>query len=190
MIAFLAQPFLTRLMLAVGISAAISFAATPAVKKMAFKVGAVDVPKDNRRMHDHPIPRMGGLAIALAFILSSLLSVELNQQLQGIMLGGIIILVLGVLDDSLTLPALPKFIVQIVAAIVVVSHGCTIQFITNPFSSLPGDCFDLGILASCDHYLDRYPDQRGELHRRSGRSGGWRVRNFLCYHAGYCAARV
>jgi len=147
MSALLAQPFLFRLLLAVGLSAAISFASTPAVKKMAFKVGAIDVPKDNRRMHDHPIPRMGGLAIALAFILTSLLSVELNQQLQGIMLGGILILVLGVLDDSLTLPALPKFIVQIIAAIVVVSHGCTIQFITNPFSSQPGDCIDLGVLA-------------------------------------------
>ena len=46
---------------------------TPVVKNLAFKVGAVDVPKDNRRMHDHPIPRMGGLAIFFGFILSALL---------------------------------------------------------------------------------------------------------------------
>ena len=64
------------------------------------------------------------------------------------MLGGIVILVLGVLDDSLTLPALPKFIVQIVAASIVVAHGCTIRFITNPFSSEVGACIDLGILAA------------------------------------------
>lgn len=142
--ALLALPFIARLLLAIGLSALISFAATPLVKRMAYKVGAVDVPKDGRRMHDHPIPRLGGLAIALAFILTTLLTVEMDQQMQGILLGGIIILVLGVLDDSLTLPAMPKFIVQIIAAIVVVAHGCTIQFITNPFSSQIGDCIDIG----------------------------------------------
>lgn len=140
-------PFTVRLLLALGLSTAISFLATPTVKRMAYKIGAVDVPKDGRRMHDHPIPRLGGLAIALAFLLTALLSVELDQQLQGIMLGGIVILVLGVLDDSLTLPALPKFFVQIAAATIVVAHGCTIRFITNPFSSEVGACFDLGILA-------------------------------------------
>lgn len=145
--ALLELPFTARLLLAIGLSALISFAATPAVKRMAYKVGAVDVPKDSRRMHDHPIPRLGGLAIALAFILTTLVTVELDQQMQGILLGSIIILVLGVLDDSLTLPAMPKFIVQIIAAIVVVAHGCTIRFITNPFSSQVGDCIDLGILS-------------------------------------------
>lgn len=146
--ALLALPFIVRLLLAIGLSTGVSFLATPAVKRMAYKIGAVDVPKDGRRMHDHPIPRLGGLAIALAFILTTLLTVELDQQLQGIMLGGIVILVLGVLDDSLTLPALPKFIVQIVAASIVVAHGCTIRFITNPFSSEVGACIDLGILAA------------------------------------------
>ena len=145
--ALLALPFVWRLVLAIGLSVTVSFMATPAVKRMAYKIGAVDVPKDGRRMHDHPIPRLGGLAIALAFILVSLLTVELDHQMQGIMLGGIVILVLGVLDDSLTLPALPKFIVQIVAASIVVAHGCAIQFITNPFSSEVGACFDLGVFA-------------------------------------------
>ena len=45
----------------------ISFIATPVVKSIAQMVGAMDVPKDNRRMHKHPIPRMGGLAIFLGF---------------------------------------------------------------------------------------------------------------------------
>lgn len=145
--ALLALPYFVRLILAICLSGLISFASTPVVKRMAYKVGAVDVPKDGRRMHDHPIPRLGGLAIALAFILTTLLTVRLDQQMQGILLGSIIILVLGVLDDSLTLPAMPKFIVQIIAAIVVVAHGCTIRFITNPFSSHVGDYIDLGAWA-------------------------------------------
>lgn len=145
--ALLALPFWWRLLLALGISFVVCFAATPAVKRMAYKVGAVDVPKDNRRMHDHPIPRLGGLAIALSFLLTTILLVKLDRQMQGILLGSIIIVVLGVLDDSLTLPALPKFIVQILAAVVVVAHGCTIRYVTNPFSSEIGECIDLGAMS-------------------------------------------
>lgn len=41
----------------------VSFLMTPVVKSFAYKVGAIDVPKDDRRMHKKPIPRLGGLAI-------------------------------------------------------------------------------------------------------------------------------
>ena len=145
--ALLALTFWQRLLLALGVSALISFASTPMVSKMAYKVGAIDVPKDNRRMHDHPIPRLGGLAIAIAFLLSTFLFEKLDTQMQGVLLGSIVILVLGVLDDCMALPALPKFFVQIFAAIIVVMHGCSIRYVTNPFSSVPGDCIDLGIFA-------------------------------------------
>ena len=148
MTALLALPFWYRLLFALGLSALISFAATPLVSKMAFIVGAVDIPKDNRRMHDHPIPRMGGLAIAIAFLLSAFLFVEMDRELQGILLGGILILVLGILDDCMTLPALPKFVVQIAAAIIAVSHGCVVQYVTNPFPFIPVESFDLGLLAA------------------------------------------
>ena len=67
----------------------ISLVSTPVVKNLAAKVGAVDVPKDNRRMHDHPIPRMGGLAIFFGFVLSVLIFAELTPQLRGMLLGEI-----------------------------------------------------------------------------------------------------
>ena len=57
----------------------ISLVSTPVVKNLAAKVGAVDVPKDNRRMHDHPIPRMGGLAIFFGFVLSVLIFAEIGR---------------------------------------------------------------------------------------------------------------
>ncbi len=141
-------PALVRLFLALGVSTLISFLVTPAVKKMAYKVGAIDVPKDDRRMHDHPIPRMGGLAIALAFLLTVFLFAEIDIQMQGILLGAILILVLGILDDCLTLQAMPKFIVQILAGIIVAAHGCTIRYLTNPFSSVAGATIDLGFLSA------------------------------------------
>lgn len=50
-----------RVLMAIGIAIIISFLATPLVKALAYKVGAIDVPKDGRRMHKTPIPRLGGL---------------------------------------------------------------------------------------------------------------------------------
>ena len=142
--ALLSLPFLARVLLALGVAAAISYLSTPFVKKLAFKIGAVDVPKDNRRMHKKPIPRLGGLAIVIAFLLCTFLFVKLEKQMQGILLGAIIILVVGVLDDCLALPALPKFFAQIAAGTIVVLHGCEIRYVTNPFSVVP---FDLGWMA-------------------------------------------
>ncbi len=121
--------FLTGALVVAGL---ISFFATPMVKTLAYKVGAIDVPKDGRRMHKTPIPRLGGLAIFIAFLFTVVIFADIDRQMQGILLGAIMIVVLGVMDDIMTLRALPKFLVQIAAAGVVVYHGCTIQFITNP----------------------------------------------------------
>lgn len=117
----------------------ISLICTPIVKNLAFKMGAVDVPKDNRRMHDHPIPRMGGLAIFLGFFLSVLWFVPLTGGRKGMLLGAVIIVVLGIFDDILALSAKFKFMVQIVAALVAVFSGNVIKVISNPniFSSDP-----------------------------------------------------
>lgn len=121
--------FLLKVGLALLCAAAISCALTPLVKLLAKKVGAMDVPKDERRMHHTPIPRMGGLAIFIGFLISVLIfqKLQLGSELQGILLGAVIIVILGVLDDILTLRAMPKFLVQIVAAIIVVMHGCRID---------------------------------------------------------------
>ncbi len=120
-----------RVLMAIGIAIIISFLATPLVKALAYKVGAIDVPKDGRRMHKTPIPRLGGLAIFLAFLLSTLLFAEIDRQMKGILMGAVIIVILGVLDDIMTLRALPKFFIQILAASIAVYHGCVIQFVSN-----------------------------------------------------------
>ena len=117
----------------------IAFITTPVVKSLAERVGAVDVPKDGRRMHDHPIPRMGGLAIFLGFLLSALVFVPLSQSMRGMLLGAILIVILGIFDDIYALPALPKLLIQIGAALIAVLHGNDIQVISNPniFSENP-----------------------------------------------------
>lgn len=125
--------------LSLGVAVAVSFLLTPVVKSFANKIGAIDVPKDNRRMHKVPIPRLGGLAIFLGFLLSVILFADINRQLQGILLGATVIVILGVIDDSIALPAWIKFIVQIFAALIAVYHGVVINTISNPnvFSDMP-----------------------------------------------------
>ena len=126
-------------------AAVVSLIATPVVKSLAFRVGAVDIPKDGRRMHDHPIPRMGGLAIFFGFMFSILLFVPLTEQLRGMLLGGVIIVILGIFDDIYALSAKLKFAVQIGAALIAVLMGNQIDYLSNPniFSSNP--YWELGI---------------------------------------------
>ena len=126
---------------------AVSFLMCPLVKSFAYKIGAIDVPKDNRRMHKKPVPRLGGLAIFLGFIVSMLLFVKVDHQLQGILLGASIIVVLGVVDDMSPLRAYFKFCVQIFAALVAVFHGVVVQTLSNPNVFAESPYWDLGWLS-------------------------------------------
>lgn len=132
---------LVQVMTALLTALVVSFLATPMVKSFAYKVGAIDVPKDDRRMHKKPIPRLGGLAIFIGFMISILLFVDIrgNVQMQSILMGAVIIVVLGVVDDIMALPAKLKFAVQIVAALIPVLNGVSIQMLSNPniFSDSP-----------------------------------------------------
>ena len=145
--AALELPVIGYVLLALVLAGVVSFATTPLIKALSVKVGAIDVPRDGRRMHDHPIPRMGGLAIFLGFIISVLLLMPLDQPKQGMLLGAVIIVVLGIFDDIYALSAKLKFVVQIAAACVAVFSGNRIEVLSNPniFSSNP--YWELGVLS-------------------------------------------
>ena len=121
-----------RMLLAVLFSCAVTFFMTPPVKKFAEKVGAIDVPKDERRVHDHPIPRMGGLAIFFGFILAVLVFVDMTTPIMGMLVGAVIIAAMGAVDDIVNLNAWVKFGVQIVAALVAIRSGIVFNVISNP----------------------------------------------------------
>lgn len=115
------------------VSFAFTFATTPLVKRFAFKIGAIDIPKDNRRMHKKPTPRIGGLAIIFGFTVATLCFAQPSRQLYGTLAGAAIIAVMGVIDDCKNLPAKLKFVIQIIAALVVVFAGdIKIDVFTNP----------------------------------------------------------
>lgn len=121
-----------KLLLAVLLSAAVSFFMTPPVKKFAEKVGAIDVPKDGRRVHDHPIPRMGGLAIFLGFVLAVLAFVDMSTPIMGMLIGAVIIAAMGAVDDIVSLNAWVKLGIQILAALVAIRSGIVFDVISNP----------------------------------------------------------
>lgn len=94
----------------------------PLVKKAAEHVGAMDIP-NARKAHNKPMPRMGGLAIFGAFILGYMLFARTSIQMLSILIGGFIIVLTGVFDDIKPVSAKVKFLLQIVAACVVVFYG-------------------------------------------------------------------
>ena len=138
---------LVKMLLSLVAAFIISFAATPVVKAFAQKVGAIDVPTEARRVHDHPIPRLGGLAIFLGFLLSVILFADIDRQIRGILIGAVIIVATGAIDDVISLRALTKLIIQIFVAIIAVLHGVVIEVVMNPNVFAAADNISLGILA-------------------------------------------
>ena len=136
-----------NLVLALAVAFGISFAVTPVVKSFAMQVGAIDIPDKERHLHSHPIPRMGGLAIFIAFFLAVLLFANITSQVRGILLGAVLIAVVGAIDDVLNLNAWLKFGIQIIAAVIAVLHGVIINVVSNPLMLTTQQATTIGILA-------------------------------------------
>lgn len=121
----------------------IAFSATPIARRIAIRAGAIDIPKDERRIHKKPIALMGGAAIIAGFVISVLFDcisssriLSPGKELLGLMAGVAIISVMGILDDIKTLNYKIKLVFQISAALsVVLISGTRIMSITNPFVS-------------------------------------------------------
>jgi UDP-GlcNAc:undecaprenyl-phosphate/decaprenyl-phosphate GlcNAc-1-phosphate transferase len=129
---FQISPAWLRIVLSFVVALAVSYYMTPHVKSFAERVGAVDVPRDDRRVHDHPIPRMGGLAIFAGFVVSLLLFVSFSNQVIGLLLGALIIAAMGAIDDIVNLKPWIKLTIQIIAALVAIRSGIFFNAVSNP----------------------------------------------------------
>ena len=132
MLPALALRLRVRVLLALLAAAAVCLLATPAVRKFACKIGAMDKPGESRRIHDHPIPRLGGLALFAGFLAGVLPFTGIDEPVQGILLGSVIIVVTGAVDDLVSLRPWVKLVLQIAAAVVAIRHGVVIRILTNP----------------------------------------------------------
>ncbi len=131
------------------IAMVVSFAITPLVIVFAGKTGALDAP-DARKVHQKPIPRIGGIGIYVAFMAGTLAMLDfgafepdVQRGIIGLLVSSSLIVLLGIVDDYKSLPAKVKLLGQIVAASVLVAFGVQIDFIADPF----GDYFYLEYFA-------------------------------------------
>jgi len=121
-----------KLVLAMVLSACVTFGLTPLVRKLAIRMGAVDVPKDERRVHTKPIPRMGGLAIFIGFLVSYLMFSDMEPLKMGaIIFGATLMVLVGIVDDIHTISAKTKLIFQFIAAVALFMSGIRIEFFSN-----------------------------------------------------------
>jgi UDP-GlcNAc:undecaprenyl-phosphate/decaprenyl-phosphate GlcNAc-1-phosphate transferase len=136
-------PFLVSALLA---AAVVSLVLTPLVRRASLRLGTIDQP-NHRRVNEAPVPRGGGIAVAVAFLLVSLVVIAVNAQLHAVpmpssldpsellalLLGGAVAAMLGALDDALQLRARWQLGGQLLLGLIAIGAGISVSFLNNPF---------------------------------------------------------
>lgn len=118
----------------------------PFIKRIAYHIGALDIPRDeegHRHIHEKTTPKLGGLAIFFGFLLSYMIFGEPSALMNSILIGSFIIIITGIIDDVASIRARSKFLGQLVAASVVTIYGGLLLQDISAF----GFYVDFGILA-------------------------------------------
>lgn len=124
----------------------IALAVTPLVRKLAVRLKCVDLPRPPRNLHSRPVPKLGGLALFIAFFGAlaaylhfgdPALAIIPMKFFVGILAGAAVLVIGGYLDDRYDLPAKYLWVFPAVAALIVVyvGIGVGITFISNPFGN-------------------------------------------------------
>jgi UDP-GlcNAc:undecaprenyl-phosphate GlcNAc-1-phosphate transferase len=100
---------------------------TPLMIVVARRFNILDVPNE-RKIHTHPIPRLGGLAILLGFWIVALMNLPWTKEFTAILAGGTIIAVLGIVDDVRSLSSRIRLVGQLVASGIVIWAGLVVSF--------------------------------------------------------------
>jgi UDP-GlcNAc:undecaprenyl-phosphate GlcNAc-1-phosphate transferase len=144
-------------LLVFGVALVTAVLLTPPVRKLAFRWGIVAAP-GGRRQHTGLVPKLGGIPIMVAYLLSiGLIYLLLPPQgddslrLQGVILGSIVIFIGAFIDDRLDLAPRWQLLFQITAAVIAISHTVFIERFTNP---LPTTDFWQGEFVSLFFRLD------------------------------------
>jgi UDP-GlcNAc:undecaprenyl-phosphate GlcNAc-1-phosphate transferase len=127
-----AVPDLTDGFLALGLALVVSLLATPVAGALAWRIGAIDMPRE-RGLHQFPTPRLGGLAILAAVIAAGIVFLPQSGETDAILIGAAVIALVGAFDDLLELSADFKLVGQILAAVIPVASGVRVENLTLPF---------------------------------------------------------
>lgn len=126
---------------------AAALAVIPIAQFLSFRFGVISVP-GGRRQEPIPMPKLGGVAIFIGFAVGILVAqfvpVERVDQLEilrlsGLILGGLVVFMLGVLDDIYDLNYVHIFIGQILTSAIAIAFQIFIEFFNNPFTGLQTD---------------------------------------------------
>ncbi|QQE79966.1 MraY family glycosyltransferase [Alicyclobacillus sp. SO9] len=125
-------------MISFSVAFLIVFLMVPSIRKIALRIGFVDKP-NQRKTHTEPVPLLGGIGIYISFVITAGLFGKAGKTFWGIALGGLLILAIGALDDfyktkSRDFKPWPRFLTQILAALILVGCNITINGINDPFS--------------------------------------------------------
>ena len=114
--------------------------ATPLSLILIRKMGILDDPKIHKHpaiIHTKPIPRGGGLPLFLGILIAGAIFLwPPNEITIAVFFAGFIALVVGLLDDKFDISPYIRFATNILSALIVVSAGITVSFITNPFGGI------------------------------------------------------
>ena len=122
----------------VGIIAfVVSYILTPYLARVGKKQNMVDLP-NHRKVHEEAIPNLGGIVIFFGFLLSLLFIVQIEGQVKIILVAGVIILLLGIVDDIADLSPKHKFVIQMIPALIVIIYNSDLinSFIVNQLKSV------------------------------------------------------
>jgi len=104
---------------------------TPVAIKLAPKIGAMDIPRDERRVHKEPMPRFGGTAMFFAIMISIAAFVKMDAQILGITVGAVLMFLLGLVDDFRNLSPKVKFLGQVICSVIVWFYTLRINGVAN-----------------------------------------------------------
>jgi UDP-GlcNAc:undecaprenyl-phosphate GlcNAc-1-phosphate transferase len=136
-----------------AVALVVSLAVTPIVRLVAERMGLLDQPDAERKIHQQPVPRLGGVAIAIAFGVAigfaAVATLDLNavgvlrpNRAPAILAGAGLLVIVGIIDDVRGMRALVKLVWQIAAAVLAFAMGLSLERL-----HLPGGVVELGILA-------------------------------------------
>jgi len=141
---------LIEYMIPFAVALIVSFFSSPIAKKIAVRLNAIDVPKDDRRMHKKPVALMGGVAVIIGFTVSLMYTFLVYRpdsaaswfyslspmKAIGFLIGLVIVVVMGIMDDIHPFSAKVKFPIQLAASAIVVLSGTKIKFVTVSISDI------------------------------------------------------